>query len=218
MKLTKLLLGLTVLASLVSCEDYLDREVETNYKEQEVFVNYERMRDAGFGVYAFLFNRIGFNRIDNAMLASASDEADHADINSSIQLFNKGAWTAVSNPDDVWSHFYQGIRRADLFLENSVNYKQIVYRDTLIQSNKDKYYEDIRDIAWLRAETRFLRAYYYFELIKRYGGVPIMEKTNYTNDEMKALKRKTFDECAEFVAAECDSVLPHLRDTWVGFD
>ena len=84
MKLTKLLLGLTVLVSLVSCEDYLDREVETNYKEQEVFVNYERMRDAGFGVYAFLFNRIGFNRIDNAMLASASDEADHADINSSI--------------------------------------------------------------------------------------------------------------------------------------
>jgi len=69
----------------------------------------------------------------------------------------------------------------------------------------------------LRAEVRLLRALYYFELIKRYGGVPLVDKSTYTDDELKQFKRKTFDECTEFIKAECDSVYPQLKDTWVGF-
>lgn len=219
MKPVKIILGLSFLITLVGCKkDFLDREIVTNYNEEQVFVNYDRMSQAGYGVYAFLFNRFGFQRIDNAMLASACDEADHADVNSSIQKFNIGTWNAASNPEDCWAYFYQGIRRANLFLENSVNYKQIVYRDTLNADNKSKYDYNVRDIAWLREEVRFLRAFFYFELIKRYGGVPIVERTTYTDDELKALPRKSFTECVDYIKSECDSVTPKLHDSWVGFD
>lgn len=219
MKFTGLTVAIiVVLSTFVGCSHYLDREIESNYREDEVFVNYERMSEAGYGVYAFLFGQFGFHRIDNAMLASASDEADHADINSLIQKFNLGTWTAVENPESAWQHFYQGIRRANLFLENSINYKEIVFRDTLDADNKSKYEYDVRDIAWLRAEVRFLRAYYHFELIKRYGGVPIMTTTKYSAEELNSLGRQSFDACVEFIKSECDSLLPHLKDTWVGFD
>jgi len=219
MKLKKITWVLMVmLTTLMSCEDFLDKEIPVNYKEDEVFVNYERMAQAGYGVYTFLFDRIGFHRINNAMLASASDEADHADGNSIIQRFNMGTWNATSNPEDCWAYYYQGIRRANLFLEGSTNYKEIVFRDNIDPNNKSKYDYNIRDIEWLRAEVRFLRAYYYFELIKRYGGVPLVLNSVDNVEGLNSLKRKSFDECVDFLTKECDDVVPLLKDTWVGFD
>ena len=220
MKLLKITLSAVVLlGALVSCnDDFLDREIETNYKEDQVFVNYERMSQAGYGVYAFLFNRFGFHRIDNAMLASASDEADHADVNSDIQKFNMGSWNATSNPEDCWAYFYQGIGRANLFLQNSTDYKKIVFRDTIDANNRNTYYANVRDIEWLRAEVRFLRAFYYFELIKRYGGVPLIAEPSTDAAELSAMPRKSFNDCVDFIASECDSVLPKLKDSWVGVE
>lgn len=207
-----------MMATLLSCEDFLEREIVTNYKEDEIFVNYERMSEAGYGVYAFLFNRFGFHRVSNAMLASACDEADHADVNSEIQKFNMGIWNAASNPEDAWGYFYQGIRRANLFLEGSEDYKNIVYRDTVDVSNKANYQYQVRDVAWLRAEIRFLRAFYHFELLKRYGGIPIMEHSENDYETLKNIARSSFDESVAFIESECDAVVPELKETWVGFD
>lgn len=220
MKPAKITIGLlVVLTTFMGCQDFLEREIVSEYKEDEVFVNYERMSQAGYGVYTFLFYRFGFHRIDNAMLAAACDEADNADINSNVQKFNNGSWNAASNPENYWDDFYQGIRSANLFLEKSEDYKNIVYiGDTLHPSNKSAYEYNVRDIAWLRAEVRFLRAFYYFELIKRYGGVPILTKSTHTLEELKGMSRSTFAECVDFVVKECDSIVPLLKDTWIGFD
>src|SRR5690606_5472133 len=217
MKYIKIICGLLMIATLAGCSKFLDREIESNYKEEDVFVNYDRIQQAGFGVYAFLYNRFGFSRIQNAMLASASDEADHAEPTADIHKFNTGTWNAVSNPEDCWAHFYQGIRRANLFLEKSVDYKQIIYRDTTDPANKATYEANVQDIAWLRAEVRVLRALYYFELIKRYGGVPIVDRTSYTDEELTQKPRSTFDSCVNYIVRECDEAFPELKDTWVGF-
>lgn len=205
------------LCLLTGCSKFLDREIESNYEEADVFVNYDRMQQAGFGVYAFIYNRFGFGRISNAMLASASDEADHADAGSTIQLFNTGTWTASSNPEDYWAHFYQGVRRANLFLEKSIDYKQIIYRDTTDPANKASYEANVQDITWLRAEVRLLRALYYFELVKRYGGVPIIDQSSYSDEALLEFKRNTFDSCIGYIRSECDAVFPQLKETWVGF-
>lgn len=214
----KVFIWLLLIAALTGCKKYLDRELETNFEEEDVFVDYTRMSQTGHGVYAFLLNRFGYDRISNAMLASASDEADHADPLSGIQQFNMGTWTPSSNPENYWDDWYQGIYRANLFLEKSQDYEKIIYRDTIDPSNKNDYYYRVRDIAWLRAEVRFLRALYHFELIKRYGGVPIITQSNYTTEELKAMPRKSFDECVAFIESEIDGVLPELKDSWVGFD
>ncbi|MGC4234869.1 MAG: RagB/SusD family nutrient uptake outer membrane protein [Niabella sp.] len=218
MKYIKVICSLSFILIFTSgCSKFLDREIESNYKEEEVFVNYDRIQQAGFGVYAFIYNRFGFSRIQNAMLASASDEADHADAASDIHKFNTGTWTAASNPEDCWAHFYQGIRRANLFLEKSTDYRQIIYRDTTDPANKANYEANVQDITWLRAEVKVLRALYYFELIKRYGGVPIIDRSTYSDEELAQMPRNTFDSCVKYVSKECDAAFPELKTTWVGF-
>src|SRR5690606_26805070 len=98
MKHITITMSIFLLLAATSCEKFLDREIETSYNEDEVFVNYERMSQAGYGVYTFLFNRFGFHRINNAMLASASDEADHANTTSTIIQYNWCTWNETAHP------------------------------------------------------------------------------------------------------------------------
>ena len=198
--------------------DFLDREISANYHEKEVFVNYERMFKAGTGMYTFMFYHFGFNRVGSAMLAAACDEADHANKNSTIHQFNEGVWTSTSNPEDCWSHFYQAIRSTNLFLRETENYKELLLRDLTIESNRQEYELQTRDIAWMRAEARFLRAFYHFELVKRYGGVPIMTKVIDDEAELAKITRDDFDRCIDFIVGECNEIQPLLKDTWVGYD
>lgn len=204
-----------LILALAACEDsFLDRKMDTNYTEDQVFSSYSTIRDFGIGVYSYLPQ--GFNRIDGAMFASATDEAVHSGAGATIQRLNNGSWGPFSNPDDHWAHFYAGIRKANLFLEKSVGYEQIIYRDTITETGKNDYLNQKNDLAWLRAETRFLRAYFYFELAKRYGGVPIIARTLSSDEEM--LARNSFEETIDFIITEIDAVNGELRNSWVGFE
>ena len=213
----KIVICMILLVLVTGC-DYLDREISSNYHEQDVFVNYERMFKAGTGMYTFMFHCFGYNRISSAMLASACDEADHANKNSTIHQYNEGIWTASSNPEDCWAHFYQAIRSTNLFLRETENYKELLLRDLTIDSNREEYEYQTRDIAWMRAEARFLRALYHFELVKRYGGVPIMTEVIDDEETLSKISRDSFDDCIDFIVSECDEITPLLNESWVGFD
>lgn len=197
----------------VSCKkNLLDTQIQQNFDE-ELFLNsgFNNLRAFGMGVYNYLpqFNRFG----GNAMLAAATDEADYARFGE-IQNFNYGAWGPFNNPDDVFADYYRGIRHANLFLEKTVNFRTLLVQDTI--TNKAAYTINVDDFVKLRAEVRFLRAYFYMELIRRYGGVPIITKT-VTPEEAILLKRSTFQECASFIAAECDSVYGDLTNHYVNY-
>jgi len=194
-------------------KDFLDRQLDTNYTEDQVFGSYGTMRDFGLGIYAYLPN--GFAHFSGAMLSSATDESVHSGSNNDIERFNNGSWSPYSNPDDQWSNLYTGIRKANLFLEKSQDYKDIIYRDTVTVEGKQSYKINSDDMKWLRAEARFLRAYFYFELAKRYGGVPVIDHTLSIKDTK--LSRNTFDETISFISSEVDTVKDLLRGSWSGF-
>jgi hypothetical protein len=60
-------------------------------------------------------------------------------------------------------------------------------------------------IQW-KADVRFLRALSYFELIKRYGGVPLVGDAVFGEFDKVQLKRNTFEECVNYIVAECDAI------------
>ncbi len=215
MKRIIILINAAIIFLTIGCEKgFLDRKLDTNYSKEEVFLSYGTMRDFGLGIYTFLPQ--GFNRIDNAMFASASDEAVHSGTGTFILSLTNGSWGPFSNPDDVWDNMYRGIRKANLFLENSGEYRTVLYRDTVTESGKANYKSQTDDIKWLRAEARFLRAFFYFELIKRYGGGPLIKET--LDAENTRLPRNTFDECVNFIVTELDATNTSLRDTWSDFN
>jgi hypothetical protein len=200
---------------LFSCEDdFLDRKLDTNLHEDEVFINYSRIRNFGNGVFSYV--PVGFNRIGGSFFSGITDDAEHTWQSSSVHRFNIGAITSYYNPDNQWAHYYEGIRRANKFLENTVGFEDIIVRDTVTANGKAQYLQQVEDIHWMQQEVRFLRAWFHFELVKRYGGVPIVTSVLSMDEELD-LPQDSFDECINFIVDECDAVADTVRTEWVGF-
>lgn len=190
----------------VSCENYLERELRTDLTNEEVTRNYTYSRGRVAAIYSVL--REGFSEVDGAMMASACDEAEHTLETSEVQKFNIGSWNAFSNPNDVWSVYYSGIRKVNQLLGSLDNIDLDIYKYDPAQQGT--YSERISEIKRWKYEIRYLRAFFYFELVKRYGGVPIMTDVLSINDNYSDIKRKPLQECINFITSECDSAAANL--------
>lgn len=164
----------------------------------------------GYAPYGYLVN--GFSELDNNIAAAKSDEAAMTSLNTSVRYFNNGSWNAYNNPDNPYNNFYKGIRAANYYLDYSVEYKKMlaVARDTLSDSGT-AYRRDVENAAYLRAEAHVLKAYYYFELLKRYGDVPLYKEVMTENI---FLPKSSYAEVAGYAVGEIDSALEDLAPNW----
>jgi hypothetical protein len=100
---------------------------------------------------------------------------------------------------------YQRNRDVSIFLENI----EVAKNDGVITD---------ATFNWLNAEAHFVRAYIYFGLVKRYGGMPLIDKlldNDYvpgTDNEALFIPRSTEKETWEFVLKECDLAIAGLPD------
>ncbi|MGF6929234.1 hypothetical protein QFZ48_004734 [Chitinophaga sp. W2I13] len=202
--------GVVTLITASCKKDFLDRQISTELTKDEVFSSYARTRDFLIGTYGFLPD--GFNRLDNAMLDAATDDAEFTWEGSAIQRYNNGSWNPYINPDDNWNTTYTAIRRTNLYLEQSGNVDLNMYKLNPDATAQQTYRNMTADLERWRYENRFLRAYFYFELVTRYGGVPLITKTLALSDSLN-LPRNTYDECVQFITSECDSAAAHLAVT-----
>jgi hypothetical protein len=200
-----------LLLVLGSCDSLnLDREFPTSLSEEQVFASFDYNSRRVNNIYSYLPS--GFLVIDGAMLASASDEAEHTLETSAVQKFNNGSWNPIDNPDDVWGKYYAGIRAVNLFLStiDGINLDQ--YR--LDPEQQALYESQLAEIDRWTYEVRFLRAFFYFELTKRYGGVPIVTEPLSIDDDLRSIQRNTLDECIQFIVVECNAAADGLPVTY----
>lgn len=189
-------------AAFVSCSDFLDYDEVSQYEESQIFSNFGRTQQFVTNIYSYL--RSDFCSVDGAMRASACDEAVHVWDNSSIHTFTNGTWGPRNTVDDVWGHYYSGIRAANFYLERGTGklFEEYMYMDGYAtQMRKYRNYE---------YEVKFLRAFFHFELIKRYGGVPIVDRMINSDNEANSMSRNSFHDCVDFIVDECDSVAKYL--------
>ena len=152
------------------------------------------------------------------MLAAGCDEAVHTDVTSDIKGFNNGTWDSYFLVENVWSKNYEGIRIVNRFLERIDDLKMPV-KPTVSGTDEQL----IRTRERMKGEAFFLRAYFYFELIKRYGGVPLFTKS-LTVEEAQQATRASYDDCMKQIIADCDSAANRLPEQYkgssesVGFD
>ena len=69
----------------------------------------------------------------------------------------------------------------------------------------------------LKAETKFLRAFAYADLVKSFGGVPLIVAEQNVNDDLE-VPRNTYDECVAFIIKECDEAAAVLSPTYSDAD
>ncbi len=139
----------------------------------------------------------GFNRIGGNLLCAATDDAIPSADNTTIARFTNGGYSPIDNADDSWNENYASIRKCNMFLQN---FPKVTLKASIRQEGG----------FWM-AEARFLRALFYFELLKRYGGVPLLgDKVLILQDDLK-LPRNTYDECVNYIVTECNTVKDNLR-------
>lgn len=196
--ISKLFLLLTLFLS--SCS-ILDKDIDTNLDKDDIFTD-ERFAQ-GFlnSTYWELMN--GFNRLDNAMFACASDEAICSYSGSAVHGYNNGAITPFYNPEEeVWKTMYAGIRKANVFLREL---------DTTIKDAGliDKNEQSKATYTRMRGEALFLRAFYHFELAKRFSNIQLIDKV-LTEEEAMFVKQSTFAEAIEFIVKDCVNAATYL--------
>lgn len=146
------------------------------------------------------YNRIGttFGTVTSSdILDAATDDAISSKASSNIESFTNGRISAFSLVDDAWDKNYKGIRKVNMFL---ANIGKVPFLNSMIV---EKNY-------WI-AESRFLRAMFYFEMVKRYGGVPLLgDKVLGLEDDL-SFKRNTTEECTQYILSEIEAIKDQLR-------
>lgn len=150
-----------ILIGFASCSDIVDKSPLGEQTSENFFQNedeaiqatnasYQKLRDWNLHVFSF----IGLTDIisDDATKGSTPNDA--------AQLIELDDLTFDAGSGDVnawWSGNFQGIYRTNIAIQNIPGIDMnTVLRDRLV------------------AENRFLRAYYYFNLVRGYGGVPLI--------------------------------------------
>lgn len=209
----KIVFFVLFIALLSSCENYLDPGYDEYLNRSEVFSSYN---------YSLGYVRTVYSYLPGADYSEAftSDEAKHTDMKSSYVDMNNGVWTARSyNGSWTWSHYYKGIRRVHIFLDNVDN-------AIFLDPNSLKLTPQINDTLrkQYKAEVKFLRAFFYFELLKRFGdpsrnlGVPIVPEKVLDITDQVDFARNSYDSCVNYILKDCDEAAKVLPVRWTVAD
>ena len=207
MKLDRICLFLLACLIPAACVD-LNYSEENTRDEEWTYEYFENgIKNMVFDVYAQVYNN-EFESNSAYFLAGATDEAQYALETGAVNNYVNGGWSAANPYSRTWSKCYTAIADANMFLE------KLAQADiTSWQYNPD-YRNWVQQLELFPYEVRFLRAYFYFELFRSYGDVPLVT-TTLTNAEANTITRTPADEIVKFIVEEIDEIAPYLPVSYV---
>ncbi|MBA4849654.1 RagB/SusD family nutrient uptake outer membrane protein [Emticicia sp. BO119] len=149
-----------------------------------------------------LYGGLGNGGFDEQMLASLTDETAFTHPGRNITTITESR----SNPADPgwingtlsWVNMYSRIRACNLALKNLEAPKF---------NNSNKIAER------LRGEATFMRAYFYHQLVRYFGGVPLVDRPYTLGEEDYMAPRNSMEECINFIVKDCDQAATLLEGT-----
>lgn len=190
MKLSRIVFSIIFLAALfnTSCNsDFLNTQPLDKISSDAVWADGPLSEAFVFNVYSFL----GYGGFEEEGLASYTDEAMFTHAGRQINNFTE----STISPDNLgnqsstweWGTMYLAIRQANIAIENL---PVSTFSDDNLRNQ-------------LLGEAHFLRAYYYHQLLRFYGAVPLIDRA-YGLDEDYSIARNTFAENIDFIVADLD--------------
>ncbi|MEN3324478.1 RagB/SusD family nutrient uptake outer membrane protein [Mariniflexile soesokkakense] len=202
LKFLSIILGFSAMISLSSCEDYLDKVQDSaGISEADILEDYFKFRQYEDGMFRDLQNYLSAG--DYSYIAALSDEGYVNSINwETMPIAQSGDWLRAYDTGQalqfygVWGS-WRSIRIANRVIE------LLPKLENATQVEKDR----------LKGQAHFMRAWYYYEFLKRQGGMPYITKSFKASDEF-SLPRLSFHETALKIAADCDSAAVLLPQRW----
>lgn len=150
--------------------------------------------------------------------ASACDEAEHSNPAGVVQYFTNGVWNPTSVPTvyyggpwsankkytTPWANSYEAIRRINIFLEN-VDHSALIDDPTNPARAHERTYE--------KGFAYFLRAWFQFDLFRKYGCFPITKKSLSVEDDL-FFPKSSLDECYQAILDDCNDAIKMLPQLW----
>ncbi len=197
MKTKYIFSGLLALTLVTSCSEKMD------YKEYNVYdkAYVEKMFVRVGGLMTNIYNDIDydFGNYSGAMASSATDESVYSHPGNAVEDFYNGAWGPTNAKERVWNSAWDGISYCNLVLDEFSNC-------TFPEYTEDEHYrQEMYLYHNYRWEARWARAFFYFELVKRYGNVPLKTK-HMTANEANSLPQVSADSIFQFIDTECDTI------------
>ena len=213
--ISKTFLLSAAVAAGAGCSDFLDTSLYQSGTGESIETTLGTLWKFGNAFYTPIAS--GYTTLDSNLFAAATDEAQQTKVQCNASYFNKGVINANLNPiSNLYTDCYEGIRAANFFLDYTANgkgeYMVGMNRDTI--NDRPNYERDLASLHWYQAEAHIARAYYYAELIKQYGGVPIVESQYAAN---KFIPRSSYDQIVEYIVKEIDDHKGKLAVDWASF-
>src|SRR5690606_15667545 len=96
----------------------------------------------------------------------------------------------------LWDSLYTRIRATNITLKNLAT-PQFENSNNIVER--------------LKGEAHFLRAYYYQQLLRFYGGIPLVDRAYELNETDYTVPRGSYEECVNFIVADCDTAINLLK-------
>lgn len=177
--------------TLSSCNDFLDKEPQSDYASSNFYNSTEAIKQGSNGVYQSLYmdtNNLPFCTLYDMYTPMGIERAD----NASIGVGNVNLLTNYVI-ETQWSKFYIGIARANAVLEGA-----------------EPYFNNLDDEAKAYlAEIRVIRAFHYHYLVSLFGDVPYFKKS-VTLEEQKAAVRTPWKEIVDDMIVDLDEASVYL--------
>jgi len=193
----KIFLAIVIMIAIIgtSCnKDYLDVKPTSSITAGNFYQSQQDIQQAVTGVYSSLrdwpvdiYLFLSEVRSNNFYAVFADAQRDYFDINN----FQENAQDATLH--DTWQSLYSMINRANGVLANIDN---VTFDNP---SLKTQY----------NAETRFLRAYAYFQLVRLWGRVPLVTKVISPSEGVQ-IKQSDPADVYKFITTEMDAVKDSL--------
>ena len=187
-KLFKIGIFVLVLPLFASCSDFLDKEVQGNTTSEEYYDTRYKLQSALDAVYDVLQSD-DLNDSDWRFGDATADDVKGSDEGTSSQmgqLVNFRFNTSNTLILDRWEVYYRGIHRANEVIANAHKVR--------LTTNQYSEYQEIREIL---GQAKFLRAYFYFNLVRTFGGVPIRPEVE--DVENLVVPRSSKEECYAYI-------------------
>ncbi len=186
------LVSLITLLFFTSCEDYLTPYLGDQMTMEEVF-------DKRITTERYLAQVYSFLPRDYDALNSTTPRSDEAYFSWTAWVgylgHNDGSWNPTTTNYQTWTNYYQGINQATIFMDNVDKCLE------LPQETRNQ----------MKAEARFLRAYFYFMLIEQYGPVYIWgDQASNLQVKNEEIDRHPMDQCVDFVCTELEKAAADL--------
>lgn len=212
MKINKSLLFILGVFSFVavSCTDNYESTPVDQYTYEYVFSTTDSVGDKATRFLNAIYEELpnGHNRVGSDYLDAASDDAMslYFDSDPDVRRLQTGSYTASNQVTSnmMWDKCWKAIRKCNTFINgiDRVPYN-ITYENALGETRP-------LGVTY-KAEARFIRAFFYFQLLERYGGVPIIgDKVFDINDDLE-IPRNTFAETVDYIMSELDAIQDSLR-------